>query len=169
MSLYGAGRYSASHRISSKGIEVDQAKVEVIEKLPPSTIVKAVRSFLGHAGFYRCFIKDFSKITKPICNLLVKDVPFNFSNDCLQAFNLLKEKLISAPTICALDWELPFELMCDASDYPIGAVLGQRKNKVFHVIYNASRTLTDAQLNYATSEKELLAVVFLLLINLDLI
>lgn len=72
-----------SYRISSKGIEVDQAKVEVIEKLPPPTTVKAVRSFLGHAGFYRHFITDFSKITKPICNLLIKDVPFNFFDDCL--------------------------------------------------------------------------------------
>lgn len=71
------------HRISSKGIEVDQAKMEVIEKLPPPIMVKAVRSFLGHAGFYCRFIKDFSKITKPICNLLVKDVSFNFSDDCL--------------------------------------------------------------------------------------
>lgn len=127
-----------------------------------------MRSFLGHAGFYCRFIKDFSKINKPIFNLLVKDVPFNFSNDCLQAFNLLKEKLILAPIICALDWELPFELMCDASDYAIGAVLGQRKNKVLHVIYYASRTLTNAQLNYATTEKELYAVIFVL-INLDLI
>ncbi|KAL5583455.1 hypothetical protein UlMin_015897 [Ulmus minor] len=147
------------HRISAKGIEVDRAKVEVIEKLPPPTTVKGMRSFLGHAGFYRRFIKDFSKITKPLCSLLIKNVQFDFSNDCLQAFNLLKEKLISAPIICAPDWSLPFEVMCDASDYAIGAVLGQRKNKLLHVIYYASRTLTDAQLNYATTEKELLAVV----------
>ncbi|KAL5550248.1 hypothetical protein UlMin_000424 [Ulmus minor] len=119
-----------------------------------------VRSFLGHAGFYRRFIKDFSKITKPLCSLLVKNAQFDFSSDCLQAFNLLKEKLISAPIICAPDWSLPFEVMCDASDYAIGAVLGQRKGKLLHVIYYASRTLTDAQLNYATTEKELLAVVF---------
>ena len=72
----------------------------------------------------------------------------------------MKEKLTSAPIICAPDWSLPFEVMCDASDYAIGAVLGQRKNKLLHVIYYASRTLTDAQLNYATTEKELLAVVF---------
>ncbi|KAL5554234.1 hypothetical protein UlMin_041635 [Ulmus minor] len=148
------------HRISAKGIEVDRAKVEVIEKLPPPTTVKGVRSFLGHAGFYRRFIKDFSKITKPLCSLLVKNAQFDFSSDCLQAFNLLKEKLTSAPIICAPDWSLPFEVMCDASDYAIGAVLGQRKGKLLHVIYYASRTLTDAQLNYATTEKELLAVVF---------
>ena len=71
------------HKISSQGIEVDKAKIEVIEKLPPPTSVKAIRSFLGHAGFYRRFIKDFSKITKPLTNLLVKDVKFDFSDDCL--------------------------------------------------------------------------------------
>ncbi|KAL5544755.1 hypothetical protein UlMin_008539 [Ulmus minor] len=148
------------HRISVKGIKVDRAKIDVIEKLPPPTNVKGVRSFLGHAGFYRRFIKDFSKITKPLCELLVKDAIFDFSRDCLLAFETLKEKLISSPIIVAPDWELPFTLMCDASDYAIGAVLGQRKGKIFHVIYYASKVLNDAQLNYATTEKELLAVVY---------
>ena len=92
--------------------------------------------------------------------MLIKDTRFEFSNECLHAFETLKKKLISAPIIVSLDWNLPFELMCDASDYAIGAVLGQRKDKNFHVIYYASRTLTEAQLNYATTEKELLAVVF---------
>ncbi|KAL5560436.1 hypothetical protein UlMin_036647 [Ulmus minor] len=148
------------HRISVKGIEVDQAKIDVIKKLPPPTNVKGVRSFLGHAGFYRRFIKDFSKITKPLCELLVKDAVFDFSKECLHAFETLKEKLISSPIIVAPDWELPFTLMCDTSDYAIGAVLGQRKGKIFHVIYYASKVLNDAQLNYATTEKELLAVVY---------
>ncbi|KAL5577624.1 hypothetical protein UlMin_019323 [Ulmus minor] len=116
--------------------------------------------FLGYAGFYRRFIKDFSKITKPLCELLVKDSVFDFSKECLHAFETLKEKLISSPIIVAPDWELPFTLMCDASDYAIGAVLGQRKGKIFHVIYYASKVLNDAQLNYATTEKELLAVVY---------
>lgn len=71
------------HKISKEGIEVNSAKVEVIEKLPPPTNVKAVRSFLGHVGFYRRFIKDFSKITKPLSSLLIKDAPFDFSNECL--------------------------------------------------------------------------------------
>ena len=150
------------HQISAKGIEVDRAKIKVIEKLPPPTSVKAVRSFLGHVGFYRCFIKDFSKITKPLCNLLLKNVPFNFTDECLQAFNTLKEKLISAPVIMALDWDLPFEVMCNASDYAIGAILGQRYKNMLHVIYYASRTLTDAQLNYATTEEEFLVIVFAL-------
>ena len=91
---------------------------------------------------------------------MIKDTRFEFSNECLHAFETLKKKLISAPIIVSLDWNLPFELMCDASDYAIGAVLGQRKDKNFHVIYYASRTLIEAQLNYATTEKELLAVVF---------
>ncbi|XP_060673095.1 uncharacterized protein LOC132803722 [Ziziphus jujuba] len=148
------------HKISKRGIEVDKAKIEVIEKLPPPTSIKGIRSFLGHAGFYRRFIKDFSKITKPLCNLLNKDVPFVFDDECMHAFNLLKEKLICAPIMCTPNWNLPFEIMCDASDYAIGAVLGQRKDKKLHVIYYASRTLNDAQLNYATTEKEMLAIVF---------
>ncbi|CAN6687819.1 unnamed protein product [Malus baccata var. baccata] len=150
------------HLISSKGIEVDKAKIEVIAKLPQPTSVKNVRSFLGHAGFYRRFIKDFSKISRPLCNLLAKDACFDFNADCHDAFNKLKDLLTSAPIITAPDWTLPFELMCDASDYAVGAVLGQRRDKLPHVIYYASRTLNDAQLNYATTEKELLAVVFAL-------
>ena len=86
--------------------------------------------------------------------------PFVFDDECMHAFNLLKEKLICAPIMCAPNWNLPFEIMCDASDYAIGAVLGQRKDKKLHVIYYASRTLNDAQLNYATTEKEMLAIVF---------
>ncbi|OMO73048.1 Integrase, catalytic core [Corchorus capsularis] len=138
----------------------DKTKVEVIEKLPPPTSVRAVRNFLGHAGFYRRFIKDFSLISRPLCNLLVKDAPFNFDQECLDAFNRLKKELISAPIITAPDWSLPFELMCDASDVALGVVLGQRKDKKLHVIYYASKMLNDAQLNYATTEKEFLAVVY---------
>ncbi|CAN6716960.1 unnamed protein product [Malus baccata var. baccata] len=150
------------HLISSKGIEVDKAKIDLISKLPPPTSVKGVRSFLGHAGFYRRFIKDFSKISRPLCNLLAKDTAFDFNSDCLHAFNSLKQLLTSAPIITAPNWSLPFELICDASDYAVGAVLGQRKEKLPHVIYYASRTLNDAQLNYTTTEKEMLDVIFAL-------
>ena len=148
------------HRISARGIEVDKVKIEAIEKLPPPSSVKGIRSFLGHAGFYRWFIKDFSQIAKPLSNLLVQGIPFDFDSQCLHAFTVLKDKLISAPIVVAPDWSFPFELMCDASDYAIGAVLGQKREKIFQVIYYASRTLNDAQLNYATTEKELLAIVF---------
>ncbi|KAM1075113.1 hypothetical protein ACFX2B_019771 [Malus domestica] len=150
------------HVISNRGIEVDKAKIDAIKKLPPPTTVKSVRSFLGHAGFYRWFIKDFSKISRPLCNLLAKDAPFVFDEACLEAFKKLKTLIATTPIIAALNWSLPFELMCDASDYAVGAVLGQRKDRLPQVIYYASRTLNDAQLNYATTEKELLAIVFAL-------
>ncbi|XP_027337231.1 uncharacterized protein LOC113850913 [Abrus precatorius] len=106
--------------ISSKGIEVDKEKVEVIKKLPPPINVKGIRSFLRHVGFYRRFIKDFSKIAKPLSNLINKDTPCNFDVECLYAFELLKQKLISSPVIVAPDWNLDFELKCDASDYAVG-------------------------------------------------
>ncbi|KAD0228464.1 hypothetical protein E3N88_44576 [Mikania micrantha] len=148
------------HKISRAGIEVDKAKIETISKLPPPTNVKSIRSFLGHAGFYRWFIKDFSKISRPMTQLLEKDAPFVFSEECLRAFELLKEKLVNAPILIAPDWSSPFELMCEASDFAVGAVLGQRRDKHFHPIYYASKTLNNAQEHYTTTEEELLAMVF---------
>ena len=112
------------HEVSNKGIEVDRSKVEVITKLPEPKCLKDIRSFLGHAGFYRRFIQGFSKIARPLTNLLGKDVPFNFDQECLQAWEELKQRLVSAPIISVPDWTKPFEIMCDASDYTIGAVLG---------------------------------------------
>ncbi|KAL8145225.1 hypothetical protein AgCh_003427 [Apium graveolens] len=130
--------------------------------IPPPVNVKGVRSFLGHAGFYRCFIKDFSKIAKPLTQLLLKDATFEFTHACLESFYRIKNALVSAPIIQPPDWNLPFKIMCDASDYAVGAVLGQRKDKVLYAIYYASKTLDEAQVNYATTEKELLAVVYTL-------
>nr|GEX83314.1 reverse transcriptase domain-containing protein [Tanacetum cinerariifolium] len=109
------------HKISKSGIEVDRAKVNVIAKLPHPTSVKDVRSFLGHAGFYRRFIQDFSKIARPMTHLLEKETPFVFSKDCINAFNTLKKKLTEAPILVVPDWNFAFELMCDASNYAIGS------------------------------------------------
>ncbi|GKA48345.1 putative nucleotidyltransferase, ribonuclease H, partial [Tanacetum coccineum] len=148
------------HKISGAGIEVDRAKIDVIAKLPYPTNVKGVRSFLGHAGFYRRFIKDFSMISKPMTQLLMKDVRFDFFDDCKRAFNILKEKLTTTPIIISPDWNEPFKLMCDASDFAVGAVLGQQIDGKFNPIYYASKTLNNAQEHYTTTEKELLAVVF---------
>nr|GEW05073.1 hypothetical protein [Tanacetum cinerariifolium] len=132
------------HAVFEKGFEVDRAKVQIISTLPSPTNIKAVRSFLGHAGFYRRFIKDFSDISKPL------------------SFNMLKQKLIEAPILQALDWSKPFEIMCDASDYATGALLGQRVDKKPVLIFYASKTFSEAQMNYTTTEKELLVVVFAL-------
>ncbi|GJW85134.1 reverse transcriptase domain-containing protein [Tanacetum coccineum] len=148
------------HKISRKGIEVDKAKVDVISKLPHPTTVKGIRSFLGHAGFYQRFIKDFSKISRPMTHLLEKNTPFIFSEDCILAFQTLKKKLTEAPILIAPNWDQPFEIMCDASDYAIGAVLGQRIEKHFRPIHYASKTMTEAETNYTTTEKEMLAVVY---------
>ena len=155
------------HVVTSRGIEVDKAKIDLILNLPTPKTVKDVRSLLGHAGFYRIFIKNFSSISRPLCNLLLKESNFEWTEECEVAFKKLVHMLTSAPKMQAPemqapDWSLPFEIMCDASDYAIGAILGQRKDKKPYLIYYASRTPNNAQMNYTTIEKELLAVVFAL-------
>nr|GEY15262.1 hypothetical protein [Tanacetum cinerariifolium] len=104
------------HKISKKGIKVDKAKVDVISKLAHPTIFKGIRSFLGRAGFYRHFMKDFSKIARHMTRPLKKDTPFIFSQECVDAFQTFKRKLIEAPILIALDWDMPFKLICDAND-----------------------------------------------------
>nr|GEZ94216.1 reverse transcriptase domain-containing protein [Tanacetum cinerariifolium] len=148
------------HKISKNRLEIDRAKVDVISKLPHSTTVKGVRSFLGHVGFYRRFIQDFSKISRPMTHLLEKETPFAFSKDYIDSFETVKKKLTEAPILVVPDWNLPFELMCDASDFAIGSGLGQRKTKHFQPIHYASKTMTEAQIHYITTEKEMLAVVY---------
>ncbi|XP_027182165.1 uncharacterized protein LOC113780574 [Coffea eugenioides] len=150
------------HVVSSKGIEVDKSKVEVIKCLHYPASVGEVHFFLDHADFYRRFIRDFSKISHPLCQLLQKDVEFNFDEACKVVFDALKESLTSAPVVQPPNWSLPFEIMCDASNYAVGAILGQNNGRASHVIYYASRTLDSAQCNYSTTEKELLAIVFAL-------
>ena len=110
------------HRIQKKGIEVDRAKIEVIERLPPPISINVVRSFLEHAGFYRRLIKDFSKFSHPLCKLLEKDCKFYFDESCLKAFGELKEKLVSSPIIISPDWKSRFEVICDASGVALGVV-----------------------------------------------
>ncbi|GJV43695.1 reverse transcriptase domain-containing protein [Tanacetum coccineum] len=148
------------HKISKSGIEVDRAKIDVIAKLPHPTTVKGIRSFLGHAGFYRRFIQNFSKIARPMTHLLEKETPFYFSKECIEAFNTLKRNLTEAPILIAPNWNEPFELMCDASDFALGAVLGQRHEKHFRPIHYASKTMNEAESRYTTTEKEMLAVVY---------
>jgi len=122
------------HIISRDGIEVDKAKTGLIVHLPSPTYVKEMRSILGHADFYRRFIKDFSRIAKPLSNLLAKDVPLHLLEKCFEAFSKLEEALTFAPVLPPPIWGEPFELMCDVSDYTIGVVLGQRTDKKSHVI-----------------------------------
>lgn len=142
------------HKVYVAGIEVDRSKIEVMTDLPAPASVKDVRSFLRHAGFYRRLIKDFNKIARPLIAVLCKEVKFDFTPECLKAFEEIKASLISSSIVQAPDWSLPFEIMCDASDFAVGAVLGQRKDKKLHVVYYASGTLDEAQRNYGTTEKK---------------
>ena len=126
------------HIISKKGIEVDKAKIEMISKLsklPSPTNVKTMRQFLGHASFYRRFIKDFSKIVKPLYKLLEKDAKFVWDEDCQRSFEEIKAYLTTAPIVRAPNKQLPFEVMCDASDLAIRTVLGKREEGKPYVVY----------------------------------
>ena len=96
----------------------------MIETLLPPNTIKGIRSFLGYAGFYRRFIKDFSKIFRPLCILLEKDSMFEFYDSCLSAFKQIESKLVIAPIMATLNWNKEFEIMCDASDYAMGVVFG---------------------------------------------
>ncbi|GKD22565.1 reverse transcriptase domain-containing protein [Tanacetum coccineum] len=129
------------HKISKSGIEVEKAKVDVIAKLPHLTSITGVQIFLGHAGFYHRFIQDFSKIARPMTHLLEKETLFIFSKECIESFNILKKKLTEAPILLGHT----FEIMCDANDYTVGAVLGQRKTKHFQPIHYASKTIAGCQ------------------------
>ena len=115
---------------------------------------------MGHAGFYRRFIRDFSKIAKPLYKLLEKDATFEWDSECQKRFEELITHLTTALIVRAPNWQLPFEVMCDASDLAARAVLGQRKKGKPYVVYYASKTLNEAQRNYTTTEKDLLAVVY---------
>ena len=150
------------HLVSGKGLEVDKAKIEVIQNLPLPTTLRDLRSFLGHVGFYRRFIRDFAKVYKPLTTLLCKDKDFFIDKEGERAFEMLKLALIEAPILQSPNWDLPFEIMCDALDYAVGAVLGQRVDKKPTAIWYASKTLAEAQMNYTTTEKELLAAVYAL-------
>ena len=148
------------HMISAAGLEVDQAKVSIIRNLIPPTTVKGIRSFLGHAGFYIKFIREFSKISRPLCRLLEKDTKFYLDESYHNAFEEIKSRLVEAPIMAKPHWNREFEIMCDASDLAMGAVLGQKDEKVFKAIYYASKTFNEAQENYSTTEKEMVAIVF---------
>ena len=130
--------------------------------MPTHKTVKDVRSFLRHVGFYRRFIQYFSAISHQLCNLLAKDASFEWTPGCKESFRTVKEKLTSTSIIQSPDWSFPFEIMCDVNKHAVGAVLGQRREGKPFVVYYVSRTLNSAQMNYSTTEKELLAVVFAL-------
>lgn len=99
-------------------------------------------------------------VAQPLCRLLQKDIEFTFDDSCKKAFDALREILIIALVIQPLNWSQPFEITCDASNQAVATVLGHKKEKCPHVIYYTSKTLDNAQCNYSTTKKELLAIIF---------
>ena len=149
------------HKLSTAGLEVNQEKAYIIKTLLPPTTVKRIRSFLRHACFYRRFIKNFSKISRPLCKLLEKDAKFDFNESCKAAVDEIKSRLVTTLIMMTPNWNKKFEIMGDANYYAMGVVLGQRIKKIFKAIYYADKTFNEAQKNYSTTKKEmLLAMVF---------
>ena len=132
------------HVVSQAGIEVDLAKIEVITNLPPPRTQKEVRIFLGHAGDYHRFIKDFVKIVAPLFKILVKDVNFVWDDSCQITFEDLKLKLSDTPILRGPNWTLPFHISTGAYDSTLGVVLGQKEGQQHYAIYFISKNLTPA-------------------------
>lgn len=147
------------YKIYGDGIEVNQAKIHVIDELPTPIWVKGVRSFLVHAGFHWWFTKYFSKVAIRLYKLLEKESVFEFDDVCFEAFKSLKEKIIPAPILIALHRNRPFKMMFDTTGLTLRVVLGKHKNKFFHSIYFARKTSNCAQKNYTITEKELFVFV----------
>jgi hypothetical protein len=143
------------HILSENGVSVDPSKVQEVMDWKTPTIVSEVRSFLGLAGYYRCFILDFSKITNPMTSLLQKDHKFMWTEECEIAFHTLRKLLTTAPVLAQLDIEKHFDVFCDASKTGLGCVLMQEGR----VITYASRQLRKHEINYLTHDLKLAAIV----------
>ena len=149
------------HIISKDGIKADPSKIAVVRDYPVPTTVKEVREFIGFTSYYRKFIKNFASIAAPLHKLTTKYARFVWSQQCQEAFDLLRESLISAPILCYPDFSLPFILYTDASDVGIGAVLAQKDNQSLErTNCFASRVLSKSERGYAPVEREALAIVY---------
>ena len=150
-----------SHVISAGGVSTDPGKIEVVRSWPTPRNVQDVRSFLGLASYYRRFVADFASIAQPLHKLTEKKTPFQWTGECQQAFEVLKQKLTTAPVLVYPDLTKPFILDTDACDRGIGAVLSQMHDGQERVVAYGSRAFSKSKRNYATTRKELLAVVYL--------
>ena len=148
------------HLISKEGVRPDPKKVEAVRNFPRPKGRKNVKQFLGLAGYYRRFITNFATIVKPLTLLLKKDVPFAWTETAERAFDTLKNVLCTQPLLQYPDFLKPFIITTDASDFAVGAILSQGEiGKDLPIAY-ASRTMSKAEINYTTTEKELLAIIF---------
>ena len=148
------------HIITEKGVLPDPRKLQAVRNFPIPQRRKNIKQFLGLVGYYRRFISDFAKISKPLTQLLKKDISFLWGPEQQKAFETLRDKLCSEPLLQYPDFNKPFVVTTDASDFALGAVLSQGQIGRDLPIAYASRTLDKAETNYSTTEKELLAIVF---------
>ena len=149
--------------MTSEGLKPDPRNIQAVKDFPVPQDVSAVRRFLGLAGYYRRFVSSGSMVDAPLFNLLEEKVPFAWSNNCQEAFEVLKSCLVSSPVMAFPDFRpsaAPFQLATDACDTGLGAVLSQNQEGKERVIGYASRTLHKAERNYSTTEKEALALVW---------
>jgi hypothetical protein len=147
------------HHISRSGMRVDLEKIYVITQIKIPSSQNEFRSFLGHAGYYRRFIPNFTSLATLLFKLLSKEAKFKWDDECQISFEILKQKLSTTPVLRGENWPLPFHICTDASDTSLGVVLGQRENQIHYAIYFISKNLSPAEVNYTVTEKELLVVV----------
>ena len=148
------------HRVSAEGIMPDPQKIMAVKHFPVPGCLRELRQFLGLASYYRCFIKNFARISNPLYALLWQDVQFLWTTHCQQAFRQLKDLLTSAPVLAYPDFSIKFLLHTDASREGLGAVLEQEEDGQKHLIAYASRTVSPTERNYGVTELEGLAVVW---------
>ena len=149
------------HIVSARGTEPDPSKIEAVRDFATPSSLTNVRAFIDMASYYRRFIKNFADIATPLHDMTKDSQPeFNWTPLADKSFNELKNRLCKAPILSLPDFSVPFVIYTDASDYGLGAVLSQRRGEHECVIAYASRTLTPAERNYSTTEKECLAIVW---------
>ena len=149
------------HIVSARGTGPDPSKIEAVRDFATPSSLTDVRAFIGMASYYRRFIKNFADIATPLHDMTKGSQPeFSWTPLADKSFNELKNRLCKAPILSLPDFSVPFVIYTDASDYGLGAVLSQRRGEHECVIAHASRTLTPAERNYSTTEKECLAIVW---------
>ncbi len=148
------------HIVSSEGVATDPSKIQAIVDYPVPHDVKSLRSFVGLASYYRRYVQNFSKIATPLFNLTEKNIPWEWSQACHEAFEFLKARLVSTPILAYPNFRMPFKVYSDASGYGIGSVLSQDQDGRERVICYASRTLTPAERNYSVIEREALGLIY---------
>lgn len=152
--------YYLGHVVTPNGIKPDETKIIAVKQFPVPKNRTEIKSFLGLAGYYRKFIPYFSGVARPLTNLLKKNTTFKWSSECQKAFESLKESLINPPILQMPNFTKPFKLTCDASDHALGAILSQDVEGFDLPIAYASRVLSNAEINYSPTDKELSAIIW---------